>query len=232
MSYIPNTPLLAAMIEAARRVDPKFSIAFKTDSTWMRFLGWLSRPFNPEFMTSYSTTVGSTVYFPSRDYVKQDERGAAEVLAHEIIHMADRKTTGMVLHGIAYLFPQILSAFALLSIVGIWEPWWLLNLVWLAFLAPIPAPWRREIEMHGYTMSLCMSYWMGERIDTTERLDFYTRQFTGSAYYWMWPFGAQVRADLLRVVQDIHTGDVYKDPTIAAIYSDIKTLLVRSHLRG
>ena len=58
---------LENVIQAAKKYYPELKVEFKDESKFMKFLGVLLF-FNKEFMSNYSTTIGNTVYFPSRHF--------------------------------------------------------------------------------------------------------------------------------------------------------------------
>jgi hypothetical protein len=170
--------------------------------------------FNKDFMKYYITTIGSTVYFPSEEFVESNENEATTIIAHEIIHVAQAEQYGKVLYSLMYLFPQCLSLLALGSIFAVfWLPM-LWCLAFLIFLAPIPAPWRTKFEISGYTMSLFMisldmvyKRYSVDRIKTellvkSSRMD--NIYFKGSDYWFMWPFG--VKKVLEKKINDICDG--------------------------
>jgi len=72
----------------------------------MRFLGWVSKPFNPKFMTSYWTTVGTVVYAPSSfDINDQTVFPFFEgILEHEGIHIKDFRKYN-ILFILSYFLP-------------------------------------------------------------------------------------------------------------------------------
>ena len=80
-----------------------------------------------------------------------------------------------------YGFPQV---FALLALLGfVFPPFFL----FLVLCLPFPSPTRTWLEYRGYCMSITVRYLMtGDVPDyfLTRILD----NFTGSNYYWMWPF--------------------------------------------
>ena len=65
--------------------------------------------FNKTFMTGFITTVGYTVYWPSREKLESSGLGALSTLAHEYRHAQDAKKITRVLFGFLYLLPQILA---------------------------------------------------------------------------------------------------------------------------
>lgn len=211
-----TNPVLERLVEYAHNEVEGFTIKYKEDSTFMKVLGFFSRPFNPKFMTDFTTTVGTTMYVPKNDflYVQNDY---IEIVAHELVHMRENKKQGMVLYFLRYFFPQIFSLFSFVAIGAIWSPWFLLALLFLLFLAPMPAPGRREIELEGYTMSLCVRYWQTMQLLEADFAGV-TREFTGPAYYFMWPWGEDVMRDLKMRAIKIRSGQVLADPFFREIY--------------
>lgn len=212
-----TSPRLRGMIELCRAEIPDFKIAFKTESAWMKFLNVFAQVFNKDFMTRYTTTSLSTVYFPSKDDLLSHQEMYADVLAHELVHMVERKSEGTVWNFLRYAFPQILAVLALLSLGAIWSLWFLLALVFLLALAPLPAPGRRDIEFRGYTMSIAVFQWR-YGVLTDAMFDSTADQFTGSAYYFMWPFRTDIMHRLKLKAQDVRTGMILKDPLFRRVY--------------
>ena len=160
-------------------LQPRISlkVRFKDQSRFMKLLGFLTKAFNPEFMTSFTTTIGSTVYFPSEAYVEEDELRALRILAHEAIHAAD-SAAHPVLFPLSFLFPQILF----LGVLSFpWLGWW--ALLFLLALAPWPAPFRVWWEAKAYAMNVVLSR------DPEAAENWALTQFTGSTYYFMDPTG-------------------------------------------
>lgn len=105
----------------AREV-PGFEVKFKDSSMWMKVIEFLVHPFNPKF-SLYTTTVGKTVYFPSRARYEGDPTHSMRTLAHEFVHLYDGKTNK--LFQVSYLFPQVVAlvpvlGFALLAWMHLW----------------------------------------------------------------------------------------------------------------
>lgn len=190
-----------------------FDIKFKDESTFMYLLSKILF-FNKGFMTKFITTIGSTIYFPSREYIKMNEFGAVNVLAHEVVHVAQAEKYGKVPFSLMYLFPQCLALLSLLAFLAIWYLPFLWCLLFLVFLAPIPAPWRKKFELEGYTMSLFMSYlqlkkagWDDEKIKAElalYALRYDKSMFRGSGYWFMWPFGVMNKFE--KKIEDICNG--------------------------
>ena len=215
-----------------------FSVKFKDESTLMKVIGFLMF-FNKAFMTGFITTIGKTVYWPTKSSLEaRNEVGAMTTLAHEYQHAKDADKRSSVLFSLGYLFPQVLAlpgllmaltspAWGTLMLFGTlsWSWWLLMPLLTVLFLAPLPAPWRAHYELRGYTMSLfATSEFLKEIgypfVQRAERLrgqvNSKNLQFTGANYYFMWPFGVEDKLHL--AVDDILSEDIIeKDP----IYSEI-----------
>ena len=179
----PDTSSYDRIVSFARQ-QYGVEIKFKDESRFMKALGYLLF-FNPKFMTRFVTVIGKTVYFPSQQRVDQDPDSAAQVLCHELVHLADANRVGALNFSLSYLFPQCLALLALSAIfVGPWA------LLFLAFLAPLPAPFRTFWELRGYAMTdavvhrklgrFTFKHWMAD-------------QFTSSAYFFMWPFLTDIK---------------------------------------
>ena len=154
-------------------------IHFKDESLFMKLLGKILF-FNPRFMTNYTTTIGSAVYFPRRKWLSQNQDSAAHVLAHELVHIGDSKEVGSFIFSYTYLFPQVISLLALLSLF--FTKWWLLCLL---FLLPIPAPFRAYWELRGYAITDATYHKSSGQFTD---IDWLASQFVSSSYFFMWPF--------------------------------------------
>lgn len=164
---------------------PDLKVVPKEQSRLMRFLDKVLF-FVPDFLTRYTTTVGSTIYASRR---LQEDTNPIPTLAHECQHIMDNKRLG-ILYSVIYLFPQILAVLSLLSTLAIWfSTWHLLWLLCLLFLTPIPAPGRTWVEKRGYLMSLVCYSWLYDTTLASNQLSFMLQQFTGPAYYFMRPYG-------------------------------------------
>jgi len=216
-----TNPELRAVIDLCHAEVPNFEIRFKDASRWMKFLNFFAQIFNKDFMTRYITTTGPHVYFPSKEYLVAGQDGLVGVLAHELVHMKDRARMGDTRYFLQYAFPQILAVLAVFSIFAIWSPWFLLFLGFLLALAPLPAPGRRDIELDGYTMSMSVSYWQTKNITDAE-IEWYAKQFSGAAYYFMWPLHGRI-VNIFQVrALSIRTGEVLQNPTFKKVYDIVK----------
>lgn len=114
--------LLRALEQVVTAEIPSFELRFKNESALMKTLGFFMRPFNSMFMTRYTTTLGSTVYFPSKVGYEDDLDSSVLILAHEFVHMYDEREVG-IRFKLGYASPQIFAApvFVVHAIVG--SPW-------------------------------------------------------------------------------------------------------------
>jgi len=208
-----NREIYDKLVEMITEAVPGFHVRFKSQSTISKILGFLSKPFNPKYMTDYITTRYPNVYFPTPESIDEDwEKAQAwKILAHEWVHLNDRMKRGPVFT-VSYLLPQMGCLGASLSLLAIWfSNWWLLALAGLLLLAPLPAPGRRNAEMRGYTMSMAVNFWRYGSI-RPETIEFYKNQFTGSGYYFMWPFKGDMDKRFHRAIKDIESGAVMAWP--------------------
>lgn len=198
-----TTPVFRSFLEHMRNAGYDIKIAFKDESFLMKLLGFLLF-FTKGFMTRFTTTLGKTVYFPSLEWIAKSEHDAIKVLAHEIVHIHDQKKMNkygtIILYPLLYLFPQILSIFSLLAFLAFINLNWLFCLLFLLFLAPLPAPGRFYIESRGYTMNLflrSLPFYSHYRYNAEDYAKLLAKYFTGPLYYWMWPFHNRVVQKLL-----------------------------------
>ena len=199
------------LVQATQKYFPQLQIKYKTESTLMSWLGKLLF-FNPGFMSSYTTTIGSDVYYPNKQFVKTRPISAAIILLHEIVHMYDSKRLSKLWFGFSYLLPQILA----LLFIPLMFVSWKIALPFLVLGAPIPAFFRMYYEKRAYFASLYVMNALGKRLKFDPMLDkqkaYFEDQFTGSFYYFMWPFSG-LKKDFDVAVDKINAGQrPYEDP--------------------
>lgn len=199
-----------------------FDVKYKNESLFMKMLSYVLF-FNKKFSTSFATTIGKTIYFPSRDFVSKDQHVSAMILAHELIHVRQKNTFGNLVYSMSYLVPQIFSIFAVFSFLSLW------CLLFLLFLLPIPAPFRKDSEFGANVMTIYMFYLYIMNFTQYTDIDgiledmakIRNSKFTGSEYYFMWPFGV----DFSEEIKDIKSGYIEeKDKT----YPLVKRLYLES----
>lgn len=224
---------LNSFIAELQTHEPKLRLAYKDESLLMKLIGKILF-FNPKFMTGYITTLGNTIYFPSRANLELDDVSPMLVICHEFQHIQDSKRLTQPVYSFVYLFPQILALLALIAIPLAFLVAWqyaLIPLLALLCLLPIPAYGRMKLEFRGYSMSLfaLSEYLRGTGQESayitgvlSERANMYDKyQFKGAGYYFMWPFG--VRKELGKVIEQIRIsdGDI-SDETYRAVSAAIR----------
>lgn len=178
---------LAAFVVDTQRVIPGFKVAWKDESFWQKVAGFFSKPFNPGYMVTTTTTLYPTVWFPTKAFYEKDPQLTLMILAHERVHLVDRKERGFW-QQLSYALPQVIAAPLLLIgiILTFVVGWWSLIAIvlGLACIAPWPSPWRTYWEQRGYAMSMAMYYWMTGSLSEAQR---YTLppKFLGWSYYRM-----------------------------------------------
>jgi len=191
---------------------PGFRIKDKKQSLLMKMLGGLLF-FNPQFMQRYVTVIYPVMYVPDVPFKIQDHISATEILAHEYVHLRDRRALGLFFNFL-YLSPQILSVFGLLGFY--YSSWFLL---FYLFILPWPSPARAWLEFRGYRMSLAVMYWLRPQLDVDSAIGFIADQFTSSNYFWMMPFEKFVRRAFYKVFYEI------KDDRLTPDLEEIKAVL-------
>jgi hypothetical protein len=191
------------LTKALQTIVP-FQVRYKDQSRAMRLLNLVVRWFNPTFMTHFASTIGYTVYFPSRQYVLERPVVASQILLHEAVHLLDQKKYSVFLFIISYLYPQIL-------LLGIFSfPWTGYKaLIFLLFALPLPSFWRTHWESRAYALSLMIEGQTEEDWEATIDM------FAGWDYYKMFPFRAKCRKMLEYWVAEIEDGE---DKILSKLY--------------
>lgn len=176
------------LVTASQKYFPDLRIKYKDQSFFMKALGKLLF-FNKKFMTSYTTTIGSTVYFPSQSFIKTRPISAEVVLMHELVHVKDSKKYGRRLFSFLYLSPQILFFLCLPLLLLSWKVAILLMMI---SLLPLPSFFRMFFEKRAYMASLYVLNALGKKLDFDPKLNShcedFSKQFKNSTYYFMWIF--------------------------------------------
>lgn len=209
---------------AAQKYFPTLQIKYKDQNSLMKLLGLLLF-FNPDFMKSYITTVGDTVYFPNVEYVKNGPISSAVILLHELVHMYDEKRLFKPIFGFLYLFPQILSIICIPLIFMI--SWKIFLPLTIFFLLPLPAFFRMYFEKRAYFVALysmrALSVRLNFKIDLAVQSQFFVSQFNHSYYYFMWPFN-NIQSDFREAVTKIQSG---QRPFQDAVFDMIDDLVTK-----
>ncbi len=198
----------------------------KDESPLMKFCNVFVGLFNRSFMTEYTTTIAflGRVYTPTKWYAGAEWR----TLAHEGVHLMQARRDGQLRFSLKYLFPQCLALLALLAFGAfLWFPmiWCLL---FLLFLAPLPAPWRVQYEREAYIVSAACDRLIGFDINSNLYLDYMQHHYTGWGYYKpSWGTVGGIQADMYRAVKLAEDDllDSQVTPYSAAVIYAIKTEL-------
>lgn len=179
------------VIDTASAYFPDLKIKFKNQSLLIKLLSKLLF-FNKNFLTSYTTTIGSTIYYPSKEFYNKNQTKAFLILMHELVHVYDAKKINKFLFSFLYLTPQIFCLlFIPLFLLGLYVPAFLS----LLFLLPLPSYFRKVAEQRAYLCSLYTMQKLNDKRVSNFNLDiessFYQKQFTNSSYYFMWWFSLQ-----------------------------------------
>lgn len=165
---------------------------------------------------NFTTALAGVIYFPNREQVEGDPGRYLSTLAHELVHLEDRRRWGNRLFELMYMFPQSLALFALFALLGPIFPKMYWALVTLAFIAPIPAPFRMWFELKGYTMSMAMLHRRSGTIPEA-RKEHIVGHFLKPTYWFMWPFKGMIRRRVDVAAGDIMSGRYVKENEFARL---------------
>ncbi|MFA5132595.1 MAG: hypothetical protein WC444_04735 [Candidatus Paceibacterota bacterium] len=181
-------------------------IKYKDESIFMKFLG-LILFFNKNFASWYTTTIGNTIYFPTRKWVQEWEDRAVRVCWHELVHVLDRKMLNdrfPFFYELIYLFPQCLAVLSVFSLLSFFSLWFLFALVFLIFLAPIPSCGRAWLETRAYAMNMYISYLkMGEGYNAEQHVQVFEPEFMSVNYYYMSGDWKQTKENLINCLRKL-----------------------------
>lgn len=161
-----------SLVGDVRAEFPKFKIIKKSDSRFMSVLGFLLKLItawrNTSFMSSFTTTIGYTVYVGD-NWTGKAPSDRIRTLRHERIHMRQRRERGAFIFGFLYLFA-----------------WFPIGL----------AKWRRDFEMEAYeeTMRAVVEQRGYQFILHKDFRDHIVNQFLSANYFWAWHSRKDVEA--------------------------------------
>ena len=163
------------------------------------------------------TAIGRTFYVPSTEAYDADPWYSFKMLAQGYVLLEEQKKSWLFWP--KWLFPQ---GFAALALLAVFSPWWLLALI---FLAPWPAPWRRDYLIRAYGMGVAIGVWTHGQHIAPLVLSARVRRIHNA--YYDWP-----SANKLDTVRRLHqfndaavTGSLCRDSTA---FRDVLFLLVRA----
>lgn len=187
------------------KVHVPFRIRYKNEAPEMEVIAAFVEPFSPDFMENYTTVIGSTIYFPDRYSLLQNEERAMRTLAHEAVHLLDAERWRMPLFSFGYILPQVL---ALGILAAPWLGWW--ALLFLLFLLPLPSPFRFYFEARAYAIDMLLT--PPERQEQT--MKHIISQFSGWGYYRMFPFPKLVEKSIRKWMRKAELG---QDPILVKV---------------
>ena len=172
-----------AVIAATQSEFPGFKLIPKRESLLMKTINVLLKVITlgqmKDFMDNYTTTLGQKVYTPS-DWDDYSYVEKLSIVRHERVHMRQAKKYGRLLFSLLYL------------------------------LAPLPvgvAYFRKKFEQEAYEQSLRTAHqYLGPASLNDKRKEFILSQFTGSSYFWMWPFKRDLERWYDSTVEKIKSG--------------------------
>lgn len=214
--------LFTDLIDAAKQYFPDLQIKYKDKSIFMQILGKILF-FNKSFMSIYTTTIGSTIYFPSETFMKLRPTTIVIILMHELMHVKDSNRFTKYLFGLSYMFPQILALLLLPLLLISWKIF--LPLI-ILFALPIPAYFRMVAEKRAYLVSLYVSNQLNQKYELTNHLEeskkFYLSQFKTGSYYFMWPFSNLDKEFNMALVKILNNEHPFEDEIFDIIDSLLK----------
>jgi hypothetical protein len=195
--------LLKELNKEIKKEVPGYNLFIKERSKLMQFIDRIIF-FNKTFMKGFTTTLYPNVYIPKKAF--DDHEAAFATVAHEWIHLRRFKKKTPFLMSIYYALPQALAVLSLLSILQLWLGGaWILNLLWLLFLLPLPSYSRMDEELKAYTMSMFVERCIRGRV-SAKRIDSIAKNFYGPNYYWMWPMKKDIIKKLNKEARQIESG--------------------------
>jgi hypothetical protein len=205
-------------VNLVKKFCPGFNTINKSNSKLHKIIGYfLGKIGNKDYMESYITTIGSTVAVPT---IYEDTDKLWLTILHEGQHAKDSNSLGSLLFSVCYLFPQILALLGLLVFIGVLLATGSLQSLWiltsLLFLLPIPSFGRAYIELRGYTVTLAGYFWANSITDEELFIDSIIKQFTGPAYYFMWPFKCFLKSYFQLKLTELKTNTFVLDSYLAA----------------
>jgi len=171
----------------------------KNGSKILRLIRPILELFNKNYWKGYITTLLSTIWIPDKWSETTDVKTQLEIVTHEVIHMKRSKQLSFFVYAILYLFPQILVLLSLFAFLAIpFGTSWLFCLLFLIFLAPIPAPFRYLIELEAYRTRLIIYKYAWNA--TPEKIEFakddIINNLSKGDYYFAWPFPKAIKKHL------------------------------------
>jgi len=157
-------------ISRIRREFPRFKLVYKNDSLMMKaidvFLKVVTFGKQNRFMTNYTTTIGYKIYVASNWDSKLSEMKLI-ILRHERVHLRQMRKYTPIIFSLLYLFclPTVFAFF------------------------------RKAMEQAAYEESLKARLEIyGKESLSQQYKNHVVSQFTGSSYFWTWPFKKSIES--------------------------------------
>jgi len=134
---------LHAQEDEIRKWCPDFEVRYKTDSWTQKVVAYFLRPFNPTYLTGFTSTFYPYVYVATKEGYEANPMGYGRVLSHEGVHLKDTKEHPFWFR-FSYMFPQSLMPLLLVLYMALdWKHMWsVVPAVAVLLLAPLLSKWR------------------------------------------------------------------------------------------
>lgn len=195
---------------AIRKRVPEFKIYKKRTSAkmWAMYIFSFMWIWNRRFMRDFTTTGRRAVYLCDSLVNEKNWVSIYKTLRHEFVHLMQIEKHG-IFFSLGYIFPQVIAISSLGALGAIWgSNWFLVLLVNLVFLAPLPASYRKAWEVEGYTQTMLVEY-EEKGVLSDQMVDWVCSHFTGPGYYWMWPFKNSISVEIRAIADDIRSGKIH-----------------------
>lgn len=195
--------------EVGGEYSKKIKVKPKSESKILKIVTPIIELFNSNFSSKFLVTIGNTIWVPDGWFEATPEhyyyKSRIQIIAHECLHIKQAHEQGKIIHSLLYAFPQILAIFSLLSLFAIpFSVSWLWCLLFLLFLAPLPAPFRYKKELEAYRMLLVFLKHVYKFDEEQDKEIFEINKksisdhLSGANYYFCWPFPSLIKKDLDR----------------------------------
>lgn len=175
---------LADLLDSLRVEFPKFKLVPKAESTFMRALYYvlmvLTLGAQSTFLTTYTTTIGYTIYVPTQ-WDGWSETKKLGILRHERVHLRQSRKWSIPLYSLLYVLVPLP--------IGL-------------------AYFRMKFEKEAYAESIRAAYEKvgSDAIKSPLYREAMISYFTTGAYGWMWPFPKSIGKWFDDIVAKLESG--------------------------
>lgn len=172
------------LLDDVKSEFPDFKVVKKSQSGLMKAIGGFLKVITfgrmNTFMTSFITTIGTTVYVPDM-WDTRSPSAKAITMRHERVHMRQARDVGRLKFSLLYIFLPV-------------------PLVW--------AYYRARFEKEAYEESLKAYHeYYGEKFLTSALKENIVGHFTSAEYFWMWPWKESIEKWYDEVINKITTSN-------------------------